>query len=58
VDIAAWDENVGWILAWLDAQALTENTLAVKKSGQIVFTGDYGGNDKRWMSEGSVFKKG
>lgn len=52
--VAALDDNVGRILAWLDQQGLAENTLVVYGSDQGFFTGEHGWNDKRWMYEESL----
>lgn len=52
--VAAIDDNVGRMLAWLEQQGLAENTVVVYSSDQGFFTGEHGWNDKRWMYEETV----
>jgi arylsulfatase A-like enzyme len=49
--IASVDDNVGRLLDYLDANALTENTVVVYTSDQGFFLGDHGWFDKRFMYE-------
>ena len=51
--IASIDENVGRMLAYLDAHDLTENTLVIYTSDQGFFLGEHGWFDKRFMYEES-----
>ncbi|NNE77159.1 MAG: sulfatase [Pricia sp.] len=51
--IAAVDENVGHLLAYLDAQNLTENTVVVYTSDQGFYLGEHGWFDKRFMYDES-----
>ncbi|MDX9754025.1 MAG: sulfatase-like hydrolase/transferase, partial [bacterium] len=48
------DENVGRLLAYLDANGLAENTIVVYTSDQGFFLGDHGWFDKRFMYEESL----
>ncbi len=52
--IAAVDESVGRILAFLDASGLAERTLVVYTSDNGFFLGDHGWFDKRFMYEESL----
>jgi arylsulfatase A-like enzyme len=52
--VAAIDDNVGRMLAWLEEQGLAEDTVVVYGSDQGFFTGEHGWNDKRWMYEETV----
>ena len=51
--VAAVDRNVGRLLAYLDDNGLTENTIVVYSSDQGFFLGEHGWFDKRWMYEES-----
>ena len=51
--IASIDENVGRLLAYLDAHDLTENTLVIYTSDQGFFLGEHGWFDKRFIYEES-----
>jgi len=52
--IASIDDNVGRLLAYLDASGLTENTVVVYTSDQGFFLGDHGWYDKRFFYEESL----
>ncbi|MFO0897563.1 MAG: sulfatase [Pirellulales bacterium] len=52
--VQAVDDNVGRLVAWLDAHGLRENTLVVYTSDQGFFLGDLGMYDKRFMYEPSL----
>ncbi len=47
--VAAIDENVGRLLAYLDDEKLTENTLVIYTSDQGMFLGEHNYEDKRWI---------
>jgi arylsulfatase A-like enzyme len=49
--VAAVDENVGRLLAFLDAEGLTEDTIIIYTSDQGFFLGEHGWYDKRIMYE-------
>ncbi len=49
--VAAVDENVGRLLAWLEAEGLLEDTIIVYTSDQGFFLGEHGWFDKRMMYE-------
>jgi len=49
--IQSVDDNVGRLLAFLDASGLTKNTIVVYTSDQGFFLGDHGMFDKRFMYE-------
>lgn len=49
--VAAVDENVGRIMAWLEAEGLMEDTIIVYTSDQGFFLGEHGWFDKRMMYE-------
>lgn len=49
--VAAVDENVGRMLAWLEAEGLLEDTIIVYTSDQGFFLGEHGWYDKRMMYE-------
>ncbi|MDF1850222.1 MAG: sulfatase [Verrucomicrobiales bacterium] len=51
--VRAVDENVGRLLAYLDENGLTENTLVIYSSDQGFYLGEHGWFDKRWMYEES-----
>ncbi len=48
------DDSVGRVLAYLDRQGLTKNTMVVYTSDQGFFLGDHGLFDKRFMYEPSL----
>lgn len=52
--ISALDTQVGRVLAELDKQGLSKNTVVVYSSDQGFFLGDHGWFDKRWMYEESL----
>ena len=52
--IAAVDENVGRLLAYLDENGLAENTIVLYTSDQGFFMGEHGLWDKRLMLEESL----
>ena len=52
--IASVDDNVGRMLAYLDENGLTDNTIVVYTSDQGFFLGDHGWYDKRFMYEESL----
>ncbi len=52
--IAGIDENVGRLLAFLDRNNLTENTVVIYTSDQGHFQGEHGFYDKRFMYEESL----
>jgi arylsulfatase A-like enzyme len=47
--IASIDDNVGRILAYLDANGLADNTMVIYCSDQGFYLGEHGWYDKRWM---------
>ncbi len=47
------DENVGRILAYLDKNGLSKNTIVIYSSDQGFLTGEHGWAEKRWMYEES-----
>jgi arylsulfatase A-like enzyme len=49
--VAAVDENVGRLLAFLDAEGLAEDTIVIYTSDQGFFLGEHGFYDKRLMYE-------
>lgn len=51
--VKAVDENVGRLLAYLDENELTENTIVIYSSDQGFYLGEHGWFDKRWMYEES-----
>ena len=51
--VKAVDESVGNLLAYLDKNGLTENTVVIYSSDQGFFLGEHGWYDKRWMFEES-----
>ena len=51
--VAAVDDNVGRVLAYLDENGLADNTLVVYSSDQGFYLGEHGWYDKRWMYEES-----
>jgi arylsulfatase A-like enzyme len=52
--IASVDDNLGRVLAYLDAEGLADNTVVVYTSDQGFYLGDHGWFDKRWMYEESL----
>ena len=52
--VAALDENVGRLLAWLDRNGLAQNTLVIYTSDQGMFLGEHNYIDKRWIYEESM----
>ena len=52
--VAAVDENVGRLLAFLDAEGLTEDTIIVYTSDQGFFLGEHGWYDKRMIYDPSL----
>jgi len=52
--IQSVDDNVGRLLAFLDANGLSKNTLVIYTSDQGFFLGDHGMFDKRFMYEESL----
>ena len=52
--VSALDDQVGSVLAELDREGLSENTIVVYSSDQGFFLGDHGWFDKRWMYEESL----
>lgn len=51
--IRSIDDNLGRLLAYLDANGLAENTVIVYSSDQGFYLGEHGWFDKRWMYEES-----
>lgn len=51
--VAAVDENIGRILAYLDETGQAENTIVIYSSDQGFYLGEHGWYDKRWMFEES-----
>src|SRR6185503_20276864 len=52
--IQSVDDNVGRLLAFLDASGLAKNTMVIYTSDQGFFLGDHGLFDKRFMYEESL----
>jgi len=52
--IAAVDDNLGRVLAYLDEAGLAENTLVIYTSDQSFYLGEHGWFDKRWMYQESL----
>jgi arylsulfatase A-like enzyme len=52
--IQSVDDNVGRLLAFLDANSLSKNTMVIYTSDQGFFLGDHGLFDKRFMYEESL----
>ena len=52
--IASVDDNVGRLLAYLDQEGLTDNTIVIYTSDQGFFLGDHDWFDKRFMYEESL----
>lgn len=51
--VAALDEDIGHLLAYLDSTGLSRNTIVIYSSDQGWFLGEHGMFDKRWMYEES-----
>ncbi|WP_439182755.1 sulfatase family protein [Carboxylicivirga taeanensis] len=49
--IRSVDDNIGKVLAYLDENGLTDNTIVIYTSDQGFFLGDHGWFDKRFMYE-------
>ena len=49
--VAAVDENVGRLMAFLDEEGLAEDTIVIYTSDQGFFLGEHGFFDKRMMYE-------
>ena len=52
--VAAMDEGIGRMLAYLDSTGLSRNTIVIYSSDQGWFLGEHGMFDKRWMYEESL----
>jgi arylsulfatase A-like enzyme len=52
--VAALDDNMGRLLAYLDASGLADNTIVVYTSDNGFFLGDFGLFNKMWMYEESL----
>ncbi|WP_192841352.1 sulfatase [Falsirhodobacter sp. alg1] len=52
--IAGIDDNVGRLLAYLDSNGLTDDTIVIYTSDQGFFLGEHGWFDKRFMYEESM----
>lgn len=52
--VAAIDQNVGRLLAWLHEAGLASNTVVLYTSDQGYFLGEHNYIDKRWMYEESL----
>jgi arylsulfatase A-like enzyme len=52
--VAAVDENIGKMLAYLDESGLAKNTIVIYASDQGFYLGEHGWYDKRWMYEQSL----
>lgn len=52
--IAAVDDNIGRMLAYLDETGLADNTMVIYCSDQGFYLGEHGWFDKRWMYEESL----
>lgn len=52
--VASIDENIGRLLAYLDKNDLTKNTLLIYTSDQGMYLGENGWFDKRWMYDVSM----
>jgi arylsulfatase A-like enzyme len=52
--VAAIDENVGRLVAWLEGEGLADDTLVIYSSDQGYFLGEHDYIDKRWMYEESL----
>jgi arylsulfatase A-like enzyme len=52
--VASIDDNIGRVLAYLDKEGLTENTVVIYTSDQGMFLGEHGLFDKRFMYDESL----
>lgn len=52
--VVSVDENVGRLLAYLDDNGLTENTVVIYTSDQGMFLGEHDYYDKRWIFEDAL----
>ena len=52
--VAAVDENVGRLLAWLEAEGLMEDTIIIYTADQGFFLGEHGWYDKRMIYDPSL----
>lgn len=52
--VAAVDDNIGRVLAYLDETGLAQNTVVIYSSDQGWYLGEHGWFDKRWMYEESL----
>ncbi len=52
--IASIDDNMGYLLEFLETSGLSENTIVIYTSDQGFFLGDHGWFDKRFMYEESL----
>lgn len=52
--IAAVDDDLGKVLAYLDESGLSKNTVVIYSSDQGFYLGEHGWFDKRWMYEESL----
>ena len=52
--IAAVDDNVGRLLAYLDESGLADDTVVIYSSDQGFYLGEHGWFDKRWMYDESL----
>jgi arylsulfatase A-like enzyme len=52
--VAAVDDNLGRVLAYLDESGLADNTVVIYTSDQGFYLGEHGWFDKRWMYEQSL----
>ena len=52
--VASVDDNIGRLMAHLDASGLADNTIVVYASDQGWYLGEHGWFDKRWMYEESL----
>lgn len=52
--VAAMDEQIGRLMAHLEAEGLADNTIVIYSSDQGFFLGEKGWYDKRWMYEESL----
>lgn len=52
--VAAVDDNIGRVLAYLDETCLADNTVVIYSSDQGFYLGEHGWFDKRWMYEESL----
>jgi arylsulfatase A-like enzyme len=52
--VAAADDGIGQVLAYLDETGLARSTVVIYSSDQGFYLGDHGWYDKRWMYEESL----